>query len=618
MREESGRLTAHLSPAAAWAFSVGTSIGWGSLVVTSSTYLAGGGPAGSTLGMFLGMVIMLVVGHNYAYLMNCYPDAGGAYAYCREAFGADHGFLTAWFLALTYLAILWANATSLPLFARYFLGDIFEIGRLYSLFGYEIYLGEALLSVSAIALVALLCTRFRAGIARLMTLLVIFFAAGILICFVASVCGHGLTYEPAFAPDRNAFGQVIRIAVISPWAFIGFESISHGTEEFRFRQSGIRRVLLGSVVATTALYIAVTLLSASAYPPGFTSWWDYILNLGSLEGLSGLPAFYAADHYLGRAGVGLLMLSLLALILTSLIGNITALSRLFFALSRDHVLPERFSRVNRSGAPGQAILLVACLSLVIPFIGRTAIGWIVDVTTFGATLVYGYVSAAARKTAAFRNDRTEIRTGLAGLVVMICFGLYLLLPNLFLEGSMAAESYFLFVIWSVLGFAMFRTVLKRDNRQRFGKSIIVWVALLSLILFVSLVWMSQSIMSATEEGVRYVEGFYGQGGLGPAEMGVVVDRLAEVRRISARSIVVVAALFVLSLWILINNYRLMSRQAEHTARQLGVVRNLASIDPLTGVKSKLAYAEREKEIDEQIRSREAGAFAVAVCDVNGL
>ena len=61
----------------------------------------------------------------------------------QEQFGYDHGFLTAWFLTMTYLAVFWANATSLPLFARYFLGNIFRFGRLYTLFGYEVYLGEA-------------------------------------------------------------------------------------------------------------------------------------------------------------------------------------------------------------------------------------------------------------------------------------------------------------------------------------------------------------------------------------------------------------------------------------------------------------------------------------------
>ena len=79
---------------------MGTSIGWGSLVVTSNTYLSQAGPAGSVLGLTLGALtlgalIMGIIGLNYAYLMRSYPDAGGVYAYAREVFGYDYGFLTA-------------------------------------------------------------------------------------------------------------------------------------------------------------------------------------------------------------------------------------------------------------------------------------------------------------------------------------------------------------------------------------------------------------------------------------------------------------------------------------------------------------------------------------------
>ncbi len=55
-----------------------------------------------------------------------------------------------------YLAILWANMTSLPLFARFFLGDLFRFGFCYTIFGYQVWLGEALLSMCALLLIGLL------------------------------------------------------------------------------------------------------------------------------------------------------------------------------------------------------------------------------------------------------------------------------------------------------------------------------------------------------------------------------------------------------------------------------------------------------------------------------
>jgi len=620
-KEQSQRepdLTPYLSRTGAWAFSLGTSIGWGSLVVTSNTYLAQAGPAGSALGLILGALIMLVISRNYSYLMSCYPDAGGAYTFCKEAMGHDHGFLAAWFLSLTYLAVLWANATSLPLFARYFLGDMFRFGKLYEIFGYEVYLGEALLSIVFLLLTALLLIRSKKAAAYLMIGMAVLFTAGIVICFCGAFLQHGGSFEPAFVPDKGALGQLVKIAIISPWAFIGFENISHFSGEFTFRQNRFFRVMVVSVITTTLLYILILLLSVTAYPEGYSSWLEYIRDLGNLEGIEALPAFYAAYRYLGNAGIGLLMAALLALILTSLIGNMTALSRLFYALGKDRVLPPSVGQLNRRDLPARAVMLAAGISLVIPFFGRTAIGWIVDVTTLGATLTYGIVSAAAFKTAGFRNDKTEKYTGLAGIVIMIGFGIYLLVPSLYTTGGMEPETYFLFVAWAVLGFVFFRLILKHDERKLFGRSIIVWIALLSLILFVSLVWMNQSIMNATDSSMREVEAVYTAQGLTQVQEGLVAQQLSRIHAVSAGSITVVVLLFALALGVLINNYRAMSRKAEHSEQQLGRVWDLAGRDPLTGVKSRLAYIEAEKELNESIENGSAEPFAVAVLDVNGL
>lgn len=258
------------------------------------------------------------------------------------------------------------------------------------------------------------------------------------------------------------------------------------------------------------------------------------------------------------------------------------------------------------------------ISVLIPFLGRTAIGWIVDVTTLGATLVYGYVSSAALKLSVNCGDKAEKITGISGVAVCIGFGLYMLVPNLFGTGTMETESFFLFVIWAVLGFIYFHIILKFDNKKRFGKSIIVWIALLSLVLFVSLVWMSRSIMDATDKGMGYVQNYYTATGISGEASNIVSSQLRMIRTVSARSIIVVVFVFVLSLGILINNYRTMSKKAEHSELQLGHVRNMAFKDVLTGVKSKLAYTETEKELDESIATGKSVPFSVVVCDVNGL
>ena len=340
--------------------------------------------------------------------------------------------------------------------------------KLYTLFDYDVYLGEALLSAAAIVLTAVLLTRGQRATHAVMIALAWLFTAGIAVCFVAGMV-KGRPMNPAYIPDAGALGQIVKIAVISPWAFIGFESISHSAEEFDFERHRIRRVLIVAVLFTLLLYVMVTLLSVTAYPAKYGSWLEYIRDLDNLSGLEALPAFYAANAYLGGAGVTLLMLSLLALVVTSLIGNTTALSRLLYAMARDKLLHERFSRINDHGIPADAVLLVAGLSVFIPLVGRTAIGWIVDVTTIGATLIYGFVCACAARFASKEGDVRGRRLGCAGVAIMVAFGAYILAPNLVSTGSMARETYFLFIAWSVLGFLFFRFILHRDKERRFGR-----------------------------------------------------------------------------------------------------------------------------------------------------
>ena len=607
------KLGARLSPLSAWAFALGTAVGWGSLVVTANSYLGQAGPWGSVLGMALGAIIMLIIARNYAYMMQIYPDAGGAYSYSREVFSNDHAFLTGWFLMLTYLAVFWANATSIPLFTRYFLGGILQIGRMYTIFGYDVYFGETVVTIAAILLTTFLCSRSHRLTTRLMVILVCVFCAGITGVFIAAMLGLKIPMQPHFLPDANAISQIIKISVITPWAFIGFESISHRAEEFSFSRTKIFRVLVIATISTALLYIFVTLLSVTAYPERYGSWLEYIRDRGNLSGIEALPGFYAAHHYLGDAGVWILMASLMALILTSLIGNSTCLSRLLYAQSLDGIMPRGISELNDQGIPANAMKLIALVSVIIPFVGRTAIGWIVDVTTIGATLIYGIVSAATLRTAKDRGDRIEYWTGMVGLALMISFGLYILLPNLVSYGSLERETYFLFVVWSVLGFLYFRYILSHDREKRFGGSMVVWAALLALVLLISLIWMRQSMLVSNDQMLSSIESYYtGMGDEGRmAEAAFIVEQTHWLNQQNTHTLLIAILMFGIAVAMMFSNYSYLSRRARESEQA-------ANIDPMTGVKSKHAYLKKEREINEAIAAGSAKDFAVAVCDVNGL
>ena len=561
--KRAGGLGSRFTPLGMWAFSIGTSIGWGSFIVTCNTYLQKSGLLGTTFGFLAGMAVVLVITWNLQYMIRKGSDAGGIYTFEKRVGGKDLGFLAAWFVLLTYMAILWANITSVPLFARFFLGDIFRVGFHYYIFGYEVWFGEALLSICAVLLIGVLCSRSARLPNRIMIAAALVFTVGFTVCAVLAVARHdsAYSYSPLYVEGSDAFGQIVRIAAISPWAFIGFENISHFSEEYSFPVKKVRRILIWSVLITTALYLLVSLLSVSAYPPEYDSWMAYIRDMGNLSGLRAVPAFYAADHYLGRAGVAVLMLALFGVILTSLIGNMLAVSRLLYAAGREGEAPKALKKLNKRGIPDNAVYFIVAVSVLIPFLGRTAIGWIVDVTTMGATLIYGMISHAVFLHARGEKRRLEQMTGILGLALMAVFLLLLLIPGLLPFHAMETESYVLFIVWAVLGLGYFRLLIRRDRSRHSGQRVVVWVILLVMMLFASMMWVSRATENAADEAVQRIFEYHQNHPEHDTEQAAegrsafLQEQADQIARTNALYMVVSLGLFIISIMIMLNNYR---------------------------------------------------------------
>ena len=506
----SGRLQRYLNPLGVWALAFGCSVGWGAFVMPGTTFLPIAGPAGTTIGIAIGGVIMLIIGVNYHYMINQYPDAGGAYTYTKNTLGYDHGFLCAWFLMLVYVAILWANATALPLIMRNLLGSTFQFGPHYELAGFHIYMGEVVLAICAIVLFGLVCLRNElAKWVQIVMALVLL--AGIIVCFAGTWAGHqgGMaTLRPSYAPGTAPAGGIMNIIFLAPWAFVGFESISHSASEFSFSHKKSGLIMIIAVVAASAAYIMLALNAVAILPPEYSSWPEYLADLGNAEGIKALPTFYATETAMGSSGAVLLGITAMGGIITGLIGNYIAASRLIWAMAEDGLFPHPLKEISRSSTPRNAILSIMLISLIIPFFGRTATSWIIDVTTVGAAIAYAYTSAATFKTARQNGDKRELYFGGAGIAVSALIILYFLVPNMLEVSTLSTESYLILAAWSILGFAVFRWIFKRDTERRFGRSTIVWIVLLGLVYFTSTIWTRQATQKAAEKAIEPIHEHY--------------------------------------------------------------------------------------------------------------
>ena len=500
-----GGLNRYLSPLGAWALAFGCAVGWGAFVMPGNLFLPEAGPLGTVLAMLIGAAIMILIGVNYHYMMQRYPDAGGAFTYTKKELGYDHGFLSAWFLMLTYVSIIWANATALALLGRRLLQGALQFGFHYTVAGYDVYFGEVLLSMAALALMGLVCLGGGKLTERVQIIMAVILFAGVCIGFGAAMSRYGGNlghFEPAFSPKNSPLAGTLEIIALAPWAFVGFESVSHSAAEFRFPVKKTLSVLVAAVITAALAYIMTTILAASVLPErAYTTWYAYVINLKSMFGMKSLPTFFAVQSLLGESGLLLIGVTVLGAIFTGILGNCVAASRLLYSMAEDRMLPRWFGRLNGNGVPRNAVLFIMALSCLIPFFGRTAVAWIVDVTTIGATIVYGYTCYTAYLCAKRENSLTYKITGLTGMVVAILFSVYLF------DDSLSVESYLMFVLWSVLGSLLFLVLLRNDREARLGKATQVWLWLVSLITIASTIWVRQEFQIAAEHAMETINLF---------------------------------------------------------------------------------------------------------------
>ena len=127
-------LRPYLNPLMAISLSLGYAIGWNSFVMPGTAFLPIAGPLGTVLGIVAGPAVLIFIAWCYHTIAKKVPGPGGSFIFTNTVFGNDHAFLMSWFLCLTYIAILWANATAVVILSRLVFNDTLQFGYFYELF----------------------------------------------------------------------------------------------------------------------------------------------------------------------------------------------------------------------------------------------------------------------------------------------------------------------------------------------------------------------------------------------------------------------------------------------------------------------------------------------------
>ncbi len=477
----------------------GCMVGWGVFAMPGNTFLPVAGPFGTTIAMLIGMVIMLVIGNNFSYLMSRIPITGGVYSYAKQAFGRDHAFLSSWFLCLSYLTIVFLNGTALFFIIRTLFSDVVQNGFHYTIAGNEIYLGETVVSVLVLAGIGVLFVTAKPFLQRLHTILACILLIGIIIIAVVSI-PRGITKDILFSFGTSGVNKgyaVFSIVFLAPWAYVGFEVTSFDTAHFKFSVQKTGKILVISIIIAALAYIAMAVVSVSAVPDGYASWQEYITALPDLKGVASVPTFYAAHHALGTFGLIVMTVTAVAAILTGIIGGYRATTRVLSTMAEDRILSEKFSKTTYS------IVFIMVIAIILSLFGRNTLNWFVDLTSFGAIVGFGYTSLAAYKTAKAENQKKVMATGMIGTIISVGFVLVQLVPRLTAMDVMCSEAFLLLSLWCLLGFLFYWRTVIHSSLSEFSGISTSGIVLFCLLIYTSFMWfVTLSLRQDSVENVR--------------------------------------------------------------------------------------------------------------------
>ena len=472
---EKDNLRRQLSPMHVWAIAFGCVIGWGSFINPGKKFLPNSGVAGTAIAMILGALVMVIIAFSYAYMVPKHPSAGGEFSFAKNCFGKRLAFICGWFLVVAYLTNVPMNSTAIGLIVDGLDGtaDILKFGFHYSIAGFEIYMGEMLLSMAILILFGYLNAIGvkKAGIVQtVLSSLLVICVFVLFLSALFSAKAKGIHMQPIWGFDKasaiangataaeiesyahvgakGVTSAILATFAIAPWAYVGFDAIPQAAEEFNFSFKKVSFIMIIAIVFGCFVYVSNNTVAAAA----LANWPDRVLA-------GEWVLLIAAEELLGTFGKVLIGLGVSCAVLSGIMGFYLASSRLMYSMSREGYLPVWFGKVDaRYGTPKNAIIFCVVVSLSGPILGREALGWFVDMSAIGASIGYFFTCASTIITAKKDGDGSGFLKRMAwiGVVFSLVFMVLQLIPIPGLSGvHFGKESYIMLVIWIIIGLVFY-------------------------------------------------------------------------------------------------------------------------------------------------------------------
>ena len=299
----------------------------------------------------------------YAELGAMRPEAGGIYAYIRDAFGPLPAFLYGW---TAFFVIASGALATLAVAFSVYLGQLVPMSPMAS----------RIISVGLIAILAVLNvrgTRRSVTLQNYTTVIKVAGLVGLALVLIARGDPVAALSAPATGPATlQGFGAAM-ISVL--WAYEGWQYVTCLAGEARNPQRTFPRAITFALASIALIYVLTNV--------------GYLAALGpTAVAESNRVAADALSARVSPAAAGIVSALILVSILSSTNASVLSPSRIYFAMARDGVFFERLAQVSpRFGTPAFSIVAGSAWAMVGAATG--SFDQLLTYVVFAAWIFYG-------------------------------------------------------------------------------------------------------------------------------------------------------------------------------------------------------------------------------------
>ncbi|GAA1819772.1 amino acid permease [Planosporangium flavigriseum] len=444
------------------AFGIGVIVGTGIFVLTGQQAAINAGPA-IVLSFVIAGVVCALAAMCYAEFASTVPVAGSAYTFSYATLGEFVAWIIGWDLCLEL-------ALGAAVVSRGWSAYLQQLLDLPGWLAGDKALPDwgAIFIVLALGVVMIVGMKMSSRLTNVLVgvkLAVIFFVIGLGIFFIKTS-----NYSPFIPPAQPApkasggnapllqvlagvtpqhFGWfgVLAAAAIVFFAYIGFDIVATAAEETKNPQRDMPRGILASLAICALLYVAV-----SAVVTGMTKYTN--LNTGA-------PLAKAFNDVGQGWAAKLIALGAISGITSVILVMMLGQTRVFFAMSRDGLLPPAIAKVHpRFGTPW-VVTILTCV-VVAALAGFIPLSELSELTSIGTLFAFVVVSIGVVILRRTRPDlpRTFRAPGVPWLpVASVAASVWLML-------NLPVETWIRFVVWMAVGLAVYFLYGARHSRLR--------------------------------------------------------------------------------------------------------------------------------------------------------